>query len=84
MFPLYCAWSGPFLPIDELQMKPRFMMAEVVEEWKRRHVCSLSRIAGSQSLEKTKDFSPIVRVGSRSPQWEDAKRRKQSSQKLLR
>ena len=52
---------------------------EHVEEWKRRHVCSLSKIVESRVLEKTTDVRPIVRYGSGSPQWWGARRRRQGT-----
>ena len=54
---------------------------EPVEEWKRLHVCSLSKNVESRVLEKATDVSPIVRDGSGSPQWSGAR---QSGQGTVR
>ena len=54
---------------------------EPVEQWKRLHVCSLSKNVESRVLEKETEVRPIVRDGSWSPQWSGAR---QSGQGTVR
>ena len=73
------------IPINEVQMEPRLRMAALIicaqtESLSRDGKCAMfahfPEFLGTRWLQKTSDIRPIVRNGSRSPQWCGARRRK--------
>ena len=57
---------------------------ELVEEWKRHHVGSLSKnVERARGLKKSTDVCPVVRDGSGSPQWCGARWRRQGRGEIV-
>ena len=77
--PIMMVLLGPNVaPVDEVQMKPRFVMAALIggtwtKGFPRDGSCTmlihLPRSLRARRFEKSTDVGPIVRNGSRSPQW---------------
>ena len=87
--PVVVSLMVPFvIPIDEMQMKPRLMMAALITGTQTKNLSRsgkgtmfvhFPKTLRARWFEKSADVGPIVRNGSRSPQWWRARWRRQGT-----
>ena len=87
--PVAVSLMVPFvIPVDEVQMKPRLMMAALITgaqtesfSWYRERAMFVNSPESlrARRSKKTTDVRPIVRDGSGSPQWCGSRRRRQGT-----
>ena len=84
----YTFLLGPTAPVDDVQMKPSFMMATLIVRSQAKYFpwngeCTIlihfPKTLRVRWFEKSADVCPIVRNGSRSPQWCGARWRRQDT-----
>ena len=87
--PIIIAFFGPGIaPVDKIEMKPCFVMATLISRSQtecssRDGECTMlvhfPKSIRARWFEKSADVCPVVRNGSRSPQWCGARWRRQGT-----